>query len=318
MNRPPCEVVLVEPEPGVARALCGALEGRGHRVRSASDTAQALELPDPDVLVALLDERMGLDLLRETTRRGRLAHAVLLAGDGTSSLVERAFELGALDVLRRPVELAELLRAVDAAATARPGELALELAADPRSVEASARHVLSFAMRHGVGPTARARLASATAEIVDNSVRHAYPSGAGTIDVFLRIDEREASVRVRDRGRGYDARGRRSSIAGARARGIERAAALSESIELWSEEGRGSTTLLRFGIYRVAFDGGPLLDLMELDYFSPQTAREVLGMLEHDPVRSELALSPALAVLVGRLLSAAPARSGPPARRVER
>lgn len=310
-----CDVVLVEAEPGIARALATALERRGHRVRRAEGTEEALALPDPDVLVAVLGAPGGLELLAEARRRGRLARAVLLSGDASPSCYGRALELGACDVLRRPVELPELVRAVESAASPRESELRLSLPAEERACDFVAREVLAFALRRGVGPAARARMASAAAELVENAAQHAYPSGRGPVEIALRVGEREASVRVRDRGRGFDVEAERDRARRARTlAGIERARALCEDLELWSEAARGTTALLRFGVYRADFDGGPSLDLTDLDYLLPRTADELVRALRHDPEGFELVLPPALAVLVGRLLSAPLATASPRGR----
>ena len=53
--------------------------------------------------------------------------------------------------------------------------------------------------------------------------------------------------------------------------------------------------------YTVEFDDEERIDLTDLDFFVPATARELLATLTEEP-DAPVILSPALAVVVGRLL----------------
>ena len=59
----------------------------------------------------------------------------------------------------------------------------------------------------------------------------------------------------------------------------------------------------------IELDQPDQIDLTDLDYFAPATAKELLATLREDP-DAPIVLSPALAVVVGRLLL------GPDPRRV--
>ena len=93
MKRESLDIMLVEDEEPLARAFADALRGRGHRVRTASSAAQALEDPrDPQVLVSdlHLGGLDGIELLVELRRRGARPHAVIVTALATLEDCRRA------------------------------------------------------------------------------------------------------------------------------------------------------------------------------------------------------------------------------------
>jgi anti-sigma regulatory factor (Ser/Thr protein kinase) len=159
------------------------------------------------------------------------------------------------------------------------------------------------ALRCGVGPATRARIGSAIAEIVENACTHGYAGGEGTIELAARFERADLLITIRDAGCGFDATLNNTDPT-AETRGIARARALAEEIGIESTPGVGTRVELVFRTSHVGFDENGAVDLSDHDFFTPELARRVLEALELDPRGQVFELSPALAVVVGRLLSA--------------
>ncbi len=300
-------VLVVEPEPAIADSLCSALKRRGHQTLLIADPDGALERETPDVLICGVEAEggEGYDLLEEYARRGRRPRSILLLSDPNTLSFRRARELGVEDVFARPFRIDELMKSVERISDLSNARTAPSFSTfsrsypcDEETVDRSARDIAAFALRCGVGPSARARLASAVAEIAENTVDHAYPTGGGMIEMDARLEERDVWVSLRDSGIGLDVTEERDKDGG-----LDRAAALTEGMDITSTPGEGTEITLRVSIFRADFDSGHLVDLSELDFFTPQTSRQVLSVVREQEAGSYLDLSPSLAVVLGRLLS---------------
>jgi anti-sigma regulatory factor (Ser/Thr protein kinase) len=301
------KVLVVEPERAIASSLCAALERRGHRTLLVADTGDALERETPDVLicgVAASDEDR-YSLLEEYGRRGRKPRSILVLSDPNTLSFSRARELGVEDVFARPFRLADVMNSVERISDVSASDTSPSFSTFSRSypsvedtVDRASRDLAAFALRCGVGPTARARLATAVAEIAQNSAQHAYPTGGGMFEVEARLEERDIWVSLRDSGRGFDV-SEQSEESG----GLDRAASLVEGLDITSSAGEGTEVTLRVSIFRADFDEGHQVDLSELDFFTPNTSEQVLSVVGEEQGSSYLDLSPALAVVLGRLLS---------------
>ena len=113
-------VFLVDDEPEMLKTLTRLLRARGFTVcafSSACEFAMAYQPIDPSCLV--LDVAMpginGLELQRRLTRDGVLLPIVFLTGHGDIPMSVRAIKAGAVDFLTKPVDHADLMRAVRAA-----------------------------------------------------------------------------------------------------------------------------------------------------------------------------------------------------------
>jgi DNA-binding response OmpR family regulator len=89
------------------------LEPAGYEVTEAGDGEQALKsLRDDPADLALLDSQMpgldGLEVLRRLEDEGIEVPVVVVTADGSIPIAVRAMELGAMDVLFKPVEPALL------------------------------------------------------------------------------------------------------------------------------------------------------------------------------------------------------------------
>ena len=304
-------VLVAVPEPAIAAAIAGALRRRGHEVRTVASAAEALAAEEPDVLVCdlALAGGGGLDLLDALHRRGARPHTVLVGDAASAEQCRRALDLGAAELLPSPFRLGDLVRAVEergpqeAARSTSLQRHRAEYLSDARAATLAGREVCAWALRCGVGPSARARLAGAVSEIVDNSARHAYPGRHGQVRVEAELDGREISVEVTDRGVGFEPRVADGDFDCARS-GIARVAALSESVEIDSRPGVGTRVALRFSVSRVEFDDEEeSIDLSELDFLTPDVARRVVRAVRRRDAGGVFQLSPALAVVVGRMLS---------------
>jgi FixJ family two-component response regulator len=300
------DILIVEDEVVIARAMASALESRGHDVRIAGSAELALSLPRPEVLISdvQLGGLSGLDLLTEYKRQGITPRTIFVTGNPTLESCREAFRQGATEFLSKPFRLEELIQAVE-----KPDERALprfeaSYPAAAESIERASRDLAAFALRHRVGPTCRARMATAVAEVVKNAIEHAYPYSDGELYLDATIDERDVTVRVHDDGVGFSSQEiAQTHLASPRHDGLARAAALAEGIDLQSSPGEGASITLRFGAYYVDYDEENQVDLSELDFFTPGTSQQILDTLAVEGAESFFQVSPSLAVVIGRLLS---------------
>lgn len=306
-------VLLVDADDARARTWTEALESCGAHVLRARDLAGALRAPlaDRAAIACDLPDGSGLDLFGELkTRDARLA-AVLLAATPDHTATRAAWRAGALDLWidGEPLEptLARLLAPLPAAGDTC-GD-ALELRVDRIGAERALRELGALALRHGRTPATRARLLTAVAEALDNAERHAFAAGRGPIDLTARVHEGGLWVAIRDGGRGCDAATveLESTAAALPGRpcpgGLARMRALVESFRFESSPGSGASVELVVRDHGAALDGGHDSDLTDRDYLSPARARRLLLDARLRGGEGLAELSPAMAVLAGRLLS---------------
>mgnify|MGYP001822458897 CR=1 FL=1 len=160
------EILIVEDEPAVACAVARALESRGHRVRVAASAQDALALARPDVLITdlQLGGLSGLDLLEHYRRRGPAPRTIVVTGDPSLESCRRALRLGASEFLSKPFRLEELVRAVEDGGAPKPTVFRASYAVWMTSAEECLRDLVAFLLQRGVGPTGRARIATAVGE----------------------------------------------------------------------------------------------------------------------------------------------------------
>ena len=301
------KVLVVEPERAIASSLCAALDRRGHRALLVAEASDALEHEAPDVLICGVgpDDEDRYELLEEYGRRGSQPRSILVLTDPSALSFSRARELGVEDVFARPFRLTDIMESVEringassSSGTPSFSTFTRSYPSGRDSVDRAARDIAAFALRCAVGPTPRARLATAVAELAQNCVQHAYPTGGGIFEVAARLEERDVWVSLRDSGQGFD-----TSSAHGESGGIDRAASLVEGLDITSTIGEGTEVTLRASIFKADFDDGHQVDLSELDFFTPETSEQVLNVVRDEQGGSYLDLSPALAVVLGRLLS---------------
>ena len=113
-------VFLLDDEPGMLKALTRLLKAEGFTVCAFTSAQAFLESYHPEALSCLvLDVAMpglnGLELQQRLTRSGVLLPIVFLTGHGDIPMSVQAIKAGAVDFLTKPVNDADLLRAVRAA-----------------------------------------------------------------------------------------------------------------------------------------------------------------------------------------------------------
>lgn len=308
-------VLLAMNDVTVGHAFASILEANDLQAATADCYADALALAGCDVVVAefggpagALD---GLELVERIRAAGLDPYIVLVGVDPSHDDYRRAVRLGVHDLLERPLLPEQLVAAVEAA-TGVTGELVgdnlvrgdgekasleLILAAHPRAGEAAARDLISWAVRCDITPAARARIGSAVAELIENSVE----AGATTIEVEATMNARELEVEIRDDGPGFDTAAVLAEAANGSDTGLGRAQSLCEEMQIASEFGAGTAIRVRFGVSVLEFDEPHRIDLSDLDFLAPGTSKELLATLQEDP-DAPVVLSPALAVVAGRLL----------------
>ena len=110
----PLRILVAEDDPTVAQLYRTYAERRGHRVLLASDGAEALvtaaaEMPDLvllDVALPKLDGRDVIRQLKQNPRTARIPILVVSALGGDQNMRAILLELGAWDVVEKPVDLA--------------------------------------------------------------------------------------------------------------------------------------------------------------------------------------------------------------------
>jgi FixJ family two-component response regulator len=131
MNAARGTVFLLDDEPRMVKALTRLLTAEGFTVRGFTSAKTFLESYRADdvsclVLDVAMPELNGLDLQERLTHGGILLPIVFLTGHGDIPMSVQAVKAGAVDFLTKPVNDADLLRAVGAA---------LQRAAEQRAVE---------------------------------------------------------------------------------------------------------------------------------------------------------------------------------------
>ncbi|HUR28974.1 MAG TPA: ATP-binding protein [Planctomycetota bacterium] len=174
-------------------------------------------------------------------------------------------------------------------------------------VEANARalrDLLAFLLSNGVACATRARIASAAAELLENVARHAYPDAPGPFRLEAIVLGSRLRLEVADDGLGLDPACASEAGANTLSSGLARARALAETMRISTTPSGGACVELEFALSSSVFADERGVDLSDHDYLDPALSRRVLSALRDGSLEPQFQLSPALAVCVGRLLSA--------------
>ena len=118
------KVLLVDDEEELVRALAERLEIRQLECEVALNGEEALRMVEdnPPQLI-LLDLKMpgmdGMEVLRRVKKSHPEIQVVVLTGHGSESDEQIVRRLGAIDYLQKPVDIRELVKALDYAYAAR-------------------------------------------------------------------------------------------------------------------------------------------------------------------------------------------------------
>ncbi len=124
----PARILVVDDQSAHAELLAEALVSVGHECRVATSVDEAKELlrkEGADIVITdlVLGDRDGLDLIREAQSIDPFIAVVVVTGHGTVETAVEAMQLGAVDYLRKPVDLTGLRirvgRALEGAALKR-------------------------------------------------------------------------------------------------------------------------------------------------------------------------------------------------------
>jgi anti-sigma regulatory factor (Ser/Thr protein kinase) len=197
----------------------------------------------------------------------------------------------------------------------------LEVHADVGGQSRALRWLTSLGVCWGLGLAVRARIGTAVAEILDNVVRHAYPNGHASarderprVVVLVARDANAVRVTVRDFGVGVEPHVLRAAIApppglfalGVLPSGLRRATCLSDGLDAKSDA-FGTRVHMRFETHGSAFTGAGT-DHSDDDYLTARAARALVAAIRSGDDSGSQHLPPHLAVVVGRILAAAPGR----------
>jgi len=191
---PPARIVhVVDDEAGMRKALARLLRAEGFEVRAFATAREFLAAYRAEETACLiLDVAMpdldGLELQRQLTHAGALVPIVFLTGHGDIPMSVRAIKSGAVDFLTKPVNDADLLRAVRAA---------LHLAAT-RDAEQAANAAL--AARHAtLTPREREVMALVVAGKLNKQIAAALGAGEQNIKIHRgRVMEKMAVESLAD------------------------------------------------------------------------------------------------------------------------
>ncbi|MFN9310733.1 response regulator [Gemmatimonas sp.] len=107
-------VLVIDDEPGIRQALGQLLEYEGFEVKTASGGAEGITLYDAfrpqlvflDVKMAGLD---GLEVLKRLRQADPTATVVMISGHATIQTAVEATQLGAYDILEKPLDTDRVL-----------------------------------------------------------------------------------------------------------------------------------------------------------------------------------------------------------------
>jgi two-component system response regulator (stage 0 sporulation protein F) len=124
-------VLIVDDDRDMVSTLSDILELHGWHTIRAYDGTEAIDMVAAhDVSVVLMDVRMpkmdGLEALHEIKQRRPTARVVLMTAFSGQDLLRRAEREGALTILRKPLQLPELLDTLESAATERQSVLVVD------------------------------------------------------------------------------------------------------------------------------------------------------------------------------------------------
>lgn len=111
------QILVVDDEPEILDVLSQFLTQRGYGVRVASGGAEALSLMEQESpALLILDIYMpginGIGVLRELFEKKSAVPVILLTGSQDEKLLAESFDLGAVEIIGKPVDLEQLALAV--------------------------------------------------------------------------------------------------------------------------------------------------------------------------------------------------------------
>lgn len=113
-------ILVIEDHEPTLRRLASILRKEGYNVYSARDGEEGIRIFSSTRLdLVLVDIRMprkgGLEVLKETKGEGADLEVIVITGHGDENIVVEALREGAIDFLKKPVDIEEMLLAIEKA-----------------------------------------------------------------------------------------------------------------------------------------------------------------------------------------------------------
>lgn len=140
------KILVIEDELKLGRFICSALEQAGHVCDHCADGAKGLEMAlagtyDLVLLDLMLPSMSGFDVLKNLQSFGSTTPVIALSALGDTENVIKGLDLGAIDYLRKPFELSELLARVRAGQRRGLGQSSNKLQVEDLEIDLLSREV---------------------------------------------------------------------------------------------------------------------------------------------------------------------------------
>jgi two-component system, chemotaxis family, chemotaxis protein CheY len=115
-------ILVIDDNASVRKALTLMLESGGHRVTGAKDGTEGLhafETTDPDLVIVdiIMPDKDGIEIIREMRRNKPAARIIAMTGGGrfpNLDFLKMARAFGAIDTLAKPIDPDDLVTRVEA------------------------------------------------------------------------------------------------------------------------------------------------------------------------------------------------------------
>ena len=193
-------IFLIDNDSRVVKALTKLLQNADYKTKVYSSSEKFLDEHDKSLPgCAVLDLSMpglnGLDVQRALTRQGVDRPIIFLAGRGTIRATVQAMKAGAIDVLLKPIDRRELLKAVKRAQ--EEDEMRRQIDAECRAVRAllegltpREREVLTYVIAGLRNKQIAAMLGTVEKTIKVHRGRVMGKMGVGSVAELVRMTER--------------------------------------------------------------------------------------------------------------------------------
>ncbi len=167
-------VLVVDDEPSIRKSFASFLKNAGHRVWTAGDGSEALEVitKNPiDVLVSdiVMPTLSGTSLMQDLQKSRPGIEVILVTGQPSTDSAVQAVRADAHDYLSKPVSKGRLCEAVDGAALRKAQRDANQLLRDHRDIEEKSVFLVYGQCEHGHGT--KGNCLQCTIKILSSSVR---------------------------------------------------------------------------------------------------------------------------------------------------
>jgi DNA-binding response OmpR family regulator len=113
----PSTILVVDDEEGIRELVSEFLQRRGYRIKTAANGEEALSLirqspPDLVLLDIYMPCMTGVEMLRQVSKSHPAVGVIMLTASQDEPLLKAALDLGAFDVLSKPIDLRQLELAV--------------------------------------------------------------------------------------------------------------------------------------------------------------------------------------------------------------